>query len=50
MTYHFMSFSTIFQSYQDDGQMTMKVCVQWKPFMVEKISIQGGIEPGPLDQ
>ena len=25
----FTSFSTVFQSYQDDGQMIMKGCVQW---------------------
>ena len=24
-----MSFSTVFQSYQDDGRMIMKGCVQW---------------------
>ena len=27
----FMSFSTVFQSYQDDGRMIMKGCVQWDP-------------------
>ena len=39
MTCNFMSFSTAFQSYQDDGQMIMKGCVQWNLFMVmvEKI-------------
>ena len=31
MTCDFMSFSTVFQSYQDDGQMIMKGCVQWNP-------------------
>ena len=25
-TYDFTSFSTVFQSYQDDGRMIMKVC------------------------
>ena len=30
MTYDLMSFSRVFQSYQDDGWMTMKSCVQWK--------------------
>ena len=29
MTCDFTSFSTVFQSYQDDGQMIMKGCVQW---------------------
>ena len=28
---NFMSFSTVFQSYQDDGQMRMKGCEQWNP-------------------
>ena len=28
MTCDFTSFSTVFQSYQDDGQMIMKGCVQ----------------------
>ena len=32
MTCDFTSFSTVFQSYQDDGQMIMKGCVQWNPF------------------
>ena len=35
MTCDFTSFSTVFQSYQDDGQMIMKGCVQgcvqWDP-------------------
>ena len=31
MTCDFTSFSTIFQSYQDNGQMIMKGCVQWNP-------------------
>ena len=46
----FTSFSTVFQSYQDDRRMIMKGCVQWKPFTVEKISPRAGIESGPLDQ
>ena len=29
MTRDFISFSTVFQSYQDDGWMIMKGCVQW---------------------
>ena len=28
MTCDFMSFSTVFQSYQDDGRLIMKGCVQ----------------------
>ena len=31
MICNFMSFSTVFQSYQDDGQMRMKGCEQWNP-------------------
>ena len=31
MTCDFTSFSTIIQSYQDDGQMIMKGWVQWSP-------------------
>ena len=27
----FYVLSTVFQSYQDDGQMIMKGCVQWNP-------------------
>ena len=38
----FMSFSIVVQSYQDDGRVIMKGCVQWNPFTVEKISPQGG--------
>ena len=29
MTCDFTSFSTVFQSYQDDGRLIMKSCVQW---------------------
>ena len=35
MTWDFTSFSTVFQSYQDDGRLIMKGCVQWNS--VEKI-------------
>ena len=31
MICNFTSFSTVFQSYQDDGQMVIKGCVQWNP-------------------
>ena len=31
MICNFTSFSTVFQSYQDDGRMKMKGCVQWNP-------------------
>ena len=29
MTRDFTSVSTVFQSYQDDGRLLMKGCVQW---------------------
>ena len=32
MTYDFTSFSTVFQSYQDDGRLIMKGCVLWSFF------------------
>ena len=31
MTCDFMTFSTVFQSYQEDGRIIMKDCVQWNP-------------------
>ena len=31
MKWDFTSFSTVFQSYQDDGGIIMKGCVQWNP-------------------
>ena len=52
MTCDFTSFSTVFQSYQDDGWMIMKlkaVC-NGTPFTVEQISPQAGIELSLLDQ
>ena len=41
-----MSFSTVFQSYQDDERLIMKGFVQWNPFTVEKILPPAGIELG----
>ena len=38
----FTSFSTVFQSYQDDGRVIMKGCVQRYPFKVGKISASSG--------
>ena len=43
MICNFTSFSTVFQSYQDDGQI-MKGCVQWNPVYVEKILPRAGIK------
>ena len=40
----FMSFSSVFQSYQDDGQVIMKGCQSVRNetlFMTEKISASG---------
>ena len=42
MTCDFTSFSTVFQSYQDDGRIIMKGCVQCIPFMIEKMLASGG--------
>ena len=30
MTCEFTSFSTVFRSYQDDGRLMIKGCVQWR--------------------
>ena len=46
MTRYFMSLSIVFQSYQDDGQVIMKGCVQWNLFIVETILPQAGLELG----
>ena len=41
----------MFQSYQVDGRLIIKGCMQWSaPFTVEKISPLAGIELGLLDQ
>ena len=50
MTCDFTPFSTVFQSYQDDGLMIMKGCVHGTLFTVEQISSRAGIELGPRDQ
>ena len=44
------SFSTVFQSYQNDGRLIMKGWCNGTPFTVEKISPRAGIELDPLDQ
>ena len=36
----FYVFSTLFQSYQDDGWVIMKGCGEWNLFMAEKILTQ----------
>ena len=50
MNCDFTSFSTVFQSYQDDARLIVKGCVQWNSLYVEKILPRVGIELGPLDQ
>ena len=51
VTCDFTSFSTVFQSYQDDGRMIMKGCVQWNPVYDRKdLRLRRGSNPGPLDQ
>ena len=44
ITSDFTSFSTVFQSYQDDAWMIMKAVCNGTLFMVEKISPQWRIE------
>ena len=39
------SFSTVFQSYQDDGWVIMKGCEKCDPFTSEQILPQAGLEP-----
>ena len=46
MTCDFTSFSTVFQSYEDDGQMIMKGLCNGSPFTAERSSPQMGLEPG----
>ena len=36
ITSYFTSLLTVFQSYQDDGKVTMKHCVQWTPVKSSK--------------
>ena len=51
ITCDFTSFSTVFQSYQDDKTLIMKSCVcNGTPFTIEKISPRAGMEVSPLDQ
>ena len=46
MTCDFTSFSTVFQSYQDDMRMIMKAACNGAPFAVEKNSPRVGLELG----
>ena len=49
MTSNSTSFSTVFQSYQDDGKLIMKGLCNGAPLTVEKILPSAGIELGSLD-
>ena len=49
MTCDFTDFSTEFQSYQDDGRMIMKGCLQWNPCLRLTILHRVGLKPRMLD-
>ena len=40
-----MPFSTVIQSYQEDGRMIMKGCVQGTLFTIEKFPPTAGFKP-----
>ena len=46
MTCDLTSFLTVSQSYQDDGKVIVKSCVQWNGVLVGKISVSSGHESG----
>ena len=51
MACNFTSFSTVFQSYQDDVRVMMKGCVQWNLVYGWKVfRLKRGLNPGLLDQ
>ena len=51
MTCDFPSFSTVFQSYQDNERSIMKGCVQWSPvYGGEESTVERGLNLVPLDQ
>ena len=43
---HFTSFTTVFQSYQDDERNIMKVCVKWNPVYCREDFALSGLELG----
>ena len=46
-----MSFSTEFQSIQDDGRLIMKGCVQWNTtYSWKDFRLELNLNPGLLDQ
>ena len=47
----FYVFSTVFQSYQDDGRVIMKSCAPWNHVYDWKVlSLERGLNKGPLHQ
>ena len=50
MTCDFTPFSTVFQSYQDDGKLIMKGCAMELRLRLRRFAPRAGIELGPLDQ
>ena len=51
VTCDFTSFSTVFQSYQEDGRLIMKGCVQWNPiYELRRLHPEQGLNSGPLDR
>ena len=51
MIYIFISFSTMFQSYQDNGRVIMKGCVPWNLMYGGKdFHFHCESNAGPLDQ
>ena len=49
MACDFTSFSTVFQSYEDNERLIMKGCVQCNSIQGLEVLPQAGIELGPLD-
>ena len=50
MTCKLTSFSTVSQSYQDDGRMIIKVCSVAPCLRLRRCRLERGLNPGPLDQ
>ena len=48
MSCDFTSFSTVFQSYRDNGWVIMKGYVQWNSVYDEKDHLKLGSNPAPL--
>ena len=50
ITCDFMSFSTVFQWYQDDGRVIMKGRAQRTRYNWKDLRLRRASNPGPLDQ